>query len=220
MRQTQIAAVVLAVASVVLVGGPARAELVSWTATPIDGQDSGLPGHIEMGWMPPFPADERLDSSSTQTDETVCYEPNNYDDPNIPNALVFITNMTAYSYFDMWYVGDRATEHFCTSLSNYDDCLINGGYAFRIDKVGWNKPLLSESMAQDSVWEPNETWGFVIQDYVNVHALAPHLFNSIGVGSDSAHGAPSSGSILVPEPTVISALALGGLALIRRRRTA
>jgi hypothetical protein len=92
--------------------------------------------------------------------------------------------------------------------------------AFEIDAVGANTPLVSEvggSIA--GVFEPGETWTFIIQDYTNTFGLSAALISSIGLPSA---GLASSGSIVavpVPEPTPAALVGLGvlGLALARRR---
>lgn len=213
----RIALLILAAAMVVLIASPARAEIVQVNLTTIDGQDSpALPGNKEMGVN--FPADEMLSSSSTTVTYTPCSEPGNYDDPNIPNIEVFVTNLTELAYRDVWYVADTSPEHRCTTLSNYDNWLVNQGLAFHIDTAGYNQPLVYESLLQDGIWQAGETWGFVIQDYQNVEGLAADLLGSVGVGLASAHGPDSSGSILVPEPASLLLLCLGAGAILRRRR--
>jgi hypothetical protein len=139
-----------------------------------------------------------------------------------PNALVVITNLTGLSWSDLWYVGDppNATGGGGTSFTNVDG-VVNGGLAFKIDTAGLNTPLVFESIAADGIFAPGEIWHFIIQDYGNAAALAADALDSIGVGSASAGGPPSSGSIIairhVPEPL----LGLVGYALavatLRRR---
>ncbi len=69
------------------------------------------------------------------------------------------------------------------------------------------------------IFEPGETWEFIIQDFANPLA-PPAPFGSLGIASVSFLTTNSSGSIIaVPEPVTLSLLALSGLAvLIRRRR--
>jgi len=62
------------------------------------------------------------------------------------------------------------------------DASSSGYGAFVIDNVGINRPLVSESINPDLIFQPNETWEFIIQDYVNLlYQYPPHLFDSFGV---------------------------------------
>jgi len=169
----------------------------------------------QAGTPTPFPNNEWITSSWTETEERSCFEEGNVDLP-ILNALVSITNMTGAPWFKVWYVADPET-----TLTNQDG-LVNGCLAFKIDDIGLNQPLVSESMAQDLVFEPGETWAFIIQDYQNGFGLPASAFGSIGVGNLSIGDQISSGSIIaVPAP---GAILLGGIGVglvgwLRRRRT-
>lgn len=165
-----------------------------------------------------FPEDEEIGAVDSLTNDTACDQTPG-DDPGIPNAVVIMTNVTGKAWDDVWYVGDPET-----TLTNYDGWVnaapwpaTGGGLAFKIDSVGFNKPLIFESIAVNDIFEPNETWHFIIQDYSNALAGQPAALDSVGVGVASL-GLPSTGSIIaVPEPASILLLILGSAVGVLRR---
>jgi len=177
-----------------------------------------------------FPKDEEISAKSYEDYRTVCPDSDN---STMPDAIVDITNLTqpARSFKALWYVGNPNT-----FLSNVDGEVSQLGFAgygagraFRIDTRGHNKPLISESIKADGIFEPNETWRFVIQDYSAGTAGGGVAggaadFTSIGVaGGSLTHGHRSTGSIIgipIPEPTSLGLLMLGtmGAIIFRRRR--
>jgi hypothetical protein len=159
-----------------------------------------------------FPADEKICVSYTTTDYRACQQ--NPDLPSLPNYNVKIVNKTNYAFSGLFYIADPGT-----TFQNYDANRLNGCYAFLIDNIGSNINLLSESGLADGVFSPGEEWHFVIQDYQNSLGLGFSI-NSLGVPSTSLE---SSGSIIAmtritPEPATMSLLAVGGLALMRKRK--
>ena len=184
----------------------------------------------ELGIAPAFTTvpDELIDATDTITSLVACPG----DDPLIPNTLVVMTNLTPIAWRDVWYVADPRAPMGAvgTSISNFDGRVASGavstpGDAFKIDTVGVNSPLVFESIAFNDIFEPGETWHFIIDDYVNTIGLAASLFDSFGVASASGGGPPSSGSIIavpVPEPSSIVVAALGFIGLLafgwRRRK--
>jgi hypothetical protein len=170
----------------------------------------------ELGFSPPFPLDERLEAVSTFTNQTACPA----DNPNIPNRLVVMTNLTTppRAFREVWYVKDIET-----SFTNVDGVAAAPGSplqdTFKIDSIGVNIPLVFESMVPDGIWAPGEIWHFIIQDYTNALGLPPELYDSIGVPSTLSP--PSSGSIIaieVPEPSAALLLGVASAITIARRR--
>ena len=186
------------------------------------GQDPlGIQGDIqELGNSDLFPPDKFIYADSGVTDYRPCWQ--NPDDLQIPNAEVTITNLTERSWWDLHYVAEPET-----SLQNYDQSLLNGCLAFRIDNVGANTPLLYESQTSDGIFTPGETWAFVIQDYVNLLGLPASALGNPGVPGYG--GYLSSGSIIarpvtvtvppiIPEPATVVLFGLGVLSLIRKKK--
>ena len=101
--------------------------------------------------------------------------------------------------------------------------MIGAGEAFRIDTVGVNTPLVSESITSDGIFEPGEIWSFIIDDYLNFGGLPAHLLDSVGVASLSGGEPPSTGSIIafaaVPELGTLLLLALSVLGVVPAARS-
>ena len=153
---------------------------------------------------------------------------------------VAITNRTHRHFEDLYYVGDVHDYPGIleTTFTNVDEWVADvtpgnqwtaPGLAFKIDAVGLNTPLVFESMTPDQIFEPGETWEFVIQEYANIWGAAglpPSALGSVGLAPYGAIAQASmldqisSGSIITPEPATIAMLGLGGLAMLRRRKNA
>ena len=104
------------------------------------------------------------------------------DNPVIPNALVSITNLNATAFSDVWYVAN-----YDTTLSNADRKVLGAVSAFRIDAIGANTPLVSESGVADGIFAPARPGSSMIQDYANVPGQSAALISDIGLPSaDSA----------------------------------
>lgn len=86
---------------------------------------------------------------------------------------------------------------------------INGGDAFRIDSIGINQSLVSESTNADRVFEPGEAWIFHVKDWFP-GVKVPLTCASLGAGTAKGANAVSSARIVaVPEPAPLSLLGLG-----------
>jgi len=158
-----------------------------------------------------FPVGERIGVATAPSTYTPCGSVP--DNAVLPNALVSITNLNSTAFSAVWYIAD-----YDTTLTNEDGKVLGAVSAFRIDAVGLNTPLISESGVADGIFSPGETWDFVIQDYFNSFGLSAAAINSVGLPSA---GLGSSGSIValpVPEPTTSALVAVGLLAIGAARR--
>jgi len=207
-------------AAMMLAVAPVRASLVDVeTLTPLDSiQDEWIiQGEVdELGIN--FPSDEKITATTVDWENHIpC--PSEYDeDDDGAMVQVAITNLTGRDFTHVYYVADPNT-----TMTNWDEKVGNAGeddhcLAFRIDDDGVNTPLVSESLTEDGIFEDDETWEFVIQKFVNSDATGAAAFESVGIAGDSDELTNSSASIIVPEPATMSLLALGGLALLRRKR--
>jgi len=176
-----------------------------------------IPANVdELGNVPPFPVGEQISSAALGSTGAGSPCPSGVDAPLVPNQKVSITNLNSTDYVDLWYVADPET-----NASNNDGAAGTGPVlfpAFHIDNVGLNKPLLSESIIADNVFQVGETWVFVIQDFVSNIGGSPAAFTTIDVGVPGSLG--STGSIIgvaAPEPST-GLLVIAGLLALRGRR--
>jgi len=140
----------------------------------------------ELGNKPPFPDVEWIVSLSSSTDTEAC--------PTITSnshTLVSITNNSPFDFSDLWYVVNSNI-----GITNFDGGagpdVNNLNRAFKIDSVGTNQPLVSESNTVNGIFESGETWEFIIDDFP-LAAGDPAAFLSKGVPSTDSE---STGSII------------------------
>ena len=179
----------------------------------------------ELGTSTAFPEDERIELIQYQETSVTACSQDPGDDPDIPNMLVTIRNLTNTTWEQVWYVADPGVW-----VSNYDGWIgniFNYGdheHGFLIDNSGFNRPLVFESFIMDNKFQPNETWRFILQDYSAPPSYPPPAFGSVGITSNSGSIPPgtdfSTGSLiaLVPEPATMAVLSIGGLVMLRRRK--
>ena len=129
----------------------------------------------ELGTSPAFDLfpEELIEATDTLIDLTVCFDPDTPDDLAVLNTLVTMTNKTNIAWKDVWYVADWDS----TTHSNFDGFVFGAGSplpgtAFHIDSklnnpLDIHTPLIAESGLLNDIFEPGETWQFVIQDYFN-----------------------------------------------------
>ncbi len=168
-----------------------------------------------------FPMDELITVSVAPTTQTSCTE-EPYDNPGIQNYLVSITNESSKYWGNLFYVADPGT-----SITNYDGRIGNTSddweLAFSIDHYGVNTPLVNESIFSNLIFEPGETWDFILQDF---SALGlPGALGSLGIaGNSTGPGSISTGSIIalelnpVPIPSAIWLLGSGLIGIVGFRR--
>jgi len=166
----------------------------------------------ELGQGPTFPVGSQITTLGAAVATTACASV--LDNPLITNIRLSITNLNAIGFSAVYYVANAGT-----AFTNIDGT-INLLSAMRIDATGTNAPLVSESITVNGIFEPGETWQFIIQDFTNA-TLAAGAINAIGV-PDTNLPPTASGNILgvpVPEPGTAALVALGllGMALARAR---
>lgn len=169
----------------------------------------------ELGEPSAFP-DNELIVSSVERGQPVCVG----DDGMANDWLVRITNRSGTAWQDMMFVADAGFAIGNLDGSVFDVASNTATDAFMIDPFGVNRNLLFESMTANVIFEPGETWEFLVTNYTHVTgapgAIAP--FDSLGIGSSSALGFASTASIVanpvIPIPPSVFLFASGLLGLI------
>ena len=152
---------------------------------PLKLHELGFPDSV----IPPgvFPLDEEIAASHEVTTLSACPVT---DDSITNNFLVTMTNNSPHDFTEVWWVGDSLL----LTISNNDGQIGQPGFgalpgpAFRIDNVGLNQPLQSESISANGIFQAGETWQFVVQDFADAFPgnIGPSSFRSYGIGGVSS----------------------------------
>jgi hypothetical protein len=133
-----------------------------------------------------------------------------------PDWEVTIVNFGPIAYTDLFFVADLGN-----TIGNADGTIF-GQDAFRIDAIGpTNANLLFESIAADGIFDPTESWTFLLSDFlVTSGPPGPPLLFSIGVAG--AYPVLSNASIVanpipIPAAVWLFGSALGLLGWMKRR---
>jgi hypothetical protein len=167
----------------------------------------------ELGLGPTFPAGSQIQViGAVVTAAAACSSVT--DNPLLSNLQIGIKNLNSISFSAVYYVANAGTV-----FTNVDGT-INLLEAMRIDATGTNANLVSEDITADGIFEPGETWQFILQDWTHP-TLTAGTFNQIGV-PDTNLPPTASGNILavpVPEPGTAALVGLGllGIGLARPR---
>jgi hypothetical protein len=148
------------------------------------------------------------------------------DDGIANDWTVHMTNMSSQSFTNLFFVAD-----FGAAIGNADGIVIDtigapgiGTDAFRIDAIGINANLLSESIAPDGIFQPGEEWEFAVTNFNTGANSFPPALVSPGVFSGSSPMQTFGGTnasilgVTVPEPSTLSIFAVMALTSLRRRR--
>jgi hypothetical protein len=111
---------------------------------------------------------------------------------------VTITNLSPIAYTDLFFVADLGN-----TIGNADGTIF-GQDAFRIDAIGpTNANLLFESIAADGIFDPTESWTFLLSDFlVTTGPPGAPFFGSLGVAGATSG---SSNASIVANPVPIPA---------------
>ena len=181
----------------------------------------------ELGEVTAFPINEAFSSLFQPTNTVICVP----DDLIQNDWRVEIRNLSGIAWKDLFFVADLGM-----TVGNSDGSMIDTvnapgvtSDAFRIDGTvtpGVNSNLYFESITANEIFEPGESWRFLVTNFFDPAGTSPPpTFVTPGLFAGSSPwfvGAPGSASILatpvIPEPNALAALAIIGGALLMRRR--
>jgi hypothetical protein len=179
----------------------------------------------ELGEGGFFPINEsfKVNSVSAAT-FTVCVP----DDNQANDWIVDILNTSGTAWTNVFFVADDQM-----FVGNADGTMFDPAGppgiaptdAFRIDSFGINPNLLGESMVNDGIFAPGESWRFNVSNFFHASGAAlPPIFQRPGIfaNSETVNAAiPGTASILaipIPEPSTIGALTVAACAILMQRR--
>ena len=164
----------------------------------------------------PFSGDDSIRVAISQANPNLapaCVSDNGMQD----DWIISITNAGQTTFRDLHFVSDESV-----SLSNADQRPAGGegNDAFRIDSIGINANLLSESIAADELFSPGESWDFVVWDFNVAGQPDQPVLGSGGIGQPDPSSNASIVGIPVPEPSglSLSILSVVGMFLFRLRK--
>jgi hypothetical protein len=180
----------------------------------------------ELGEVSVFPIIQSFFSTVQPTTTYICVP----DDLVQNDWLVEIRNTSGIAWTNLFFVDNLGM-----SIGNADGVVMDVtnapgvvADAFRIDgtvTAGGNANLIFESMGVNEIFEPGESWQFLVTNFMHASGVAPPpLFNTPGLFGGSAPviaAFPDTASILatpVPEPGTWGVAALGAASLMLRRR--
>ena len=150
---------------------PVQAHYID--STNCDSHGEQFPSHELGDAVSSFPLAELI-QVSVQSGPIVCVP----DDGAPDDFLVTITNMGSVAYTDLFFVVDSGS-----TVGNFDgfieDLMGPPGVfeqAFRIDgtvTLGLNDNLIFESMGINEIFEPGETWRFLVTNFITPASLLP-----------------------------------------------
>lgn len=194
----------LAILTLLTVSNPAGAILVQGVyqddPTSCDTHPVTSFGH-ELGDAAIFPPDEGILVQATNTSTYVCVP-----DDGAPNDfLVTITNITPFSWKDLFFVADDGVKIGNRDGGIEDTTLLGLNDAFKIDNLGMNNNLIAGDTNNNLVFDPGEAWEFLLTNFVAPANLPPFpILGSVGrFSASSGTDGVSNASIVanrVPEP--------------------